>query len=79
MEEQVYNRERKRLEVFFDRDMKSLIDLHSYGHDIEASWLLDRGCELLEGECNSGRTASLTRELAEEVYRKAYTGPFPFK
>lgn len=71
MEEQVYNRERKRLEVFFDRDMKSLIDLHSYGHDIEASWLLDRGCELLKGEA---RTASMTRELAEEVYRKAYTG-----
>ena len=25
--------------------MNSIIDLHSYGHDIETTWLMDRGCE----------------------------------
>ena len=29
--------------VFFDHDYNSLIDLYSYGHDIETSWLIDWG------------------------------------
>ena len=37
-----------RLETFFDSEMKSLADIHSYGHDIEATWLLDRAAKVLE-------------------------------
>ena len=33
-ESHVFHSEKKRLEVFFDNDWKSLLDLHSYGHDI---------------------------------------------
>jgi cellobiose epimerase len=39
--EKVYNRDTKFLGVFFDKDWKSIIDLKSFGHDIEASWLID--------------------------------------
>ena len=46
----VYNEERGICEVFFDKDYNSLIDLESYGHDIEASWLIYRACEVLEDE-----------------------------
>ena len=49
----VYNPELHRQEVFFDKNMKSILDLHSYGHDIETAWLIDRGVEVLE----DGRTA----------------------
>ena len=41
--EKVYNPELHRQEVFFDTEMNSLIDLHSYGHDIEAAWLKEPG------------------------------------
>lgn len=46
--EKIYNPRRRRQEVFFDRDYHSLIDLNSYGHDIESSWLMDWCCALLE-------------------------------
>ena len=39
----VYNPDKKHQEVFFDKDWNTLIDLYSYGHDIETSWLIDRG------------------------------------
>ena len=47
MEKKVYNPAKRRQEVFFDNDMNSLIDLHSYGHDIEAAWLMDRCLDVL--------------------------------
>ena len=33
--DKVYNPAQKRQEVFFDREWNTLIDLYSYGHDIE--------------------------------------------
>ena len=47
VEKKVYNPAKRRQEVFFDNDMNSLIDLHSYGHDIEAAWLMDRCLDVL--------------------------------
>jgi len=38
--ETVYNPEKRRMEVFFDRDFVPLLDMQSYGHDIEGSWLI---------------------------------------
>lgn len=71
--DKVYNPEKRRQEVFFDRDMNSLIDLHSYGHDIEAAWLIDRGLEILDEEEITNKISVMTREMTECVYEKAYT------
>ena len=46
--EKVFNKDFVRLETFFDSKMNSLADIHSYGHDIEATWLLDRAGKVLE-------------------------------
>lgn len=70
--DRVYSPEKRRQEVFFDREMNSILDLHSYGHDIEASWLLDWGCGLLGDRELSERVGKLTSELAGEVYKRAY-------
>lgn len=48
--DKIYNDERKICDVFFDLDYNSIIDLESYGHDIEASWLIDRAIEVLDAE-----------------------------
>ena len=37
--EKVYNPKLHRQEVFFDKHYNTILNLHSYGHDIEASWL----------------------------------------
>lgn len=72
IDRKVYNRARRRQEVFFDRDWHSLIDLHSYGHDIEAAWLIDRGLEILDDPAYTDRISPLTKEMTEHVYRAAY-------
>lgn len=46
-EQKVYNKEKQICDVFFDNNYQPLIDMESYGHDIEASWLIDRCCEVL--------------------------------
>ena len=73
-QEKVYNPNLRRQEVFFDRDYHSLIDLHSYGHDIETSWLLDWGCGLLGDAELSARISALGSALAESVYDRAFRG-----
>ncbi len=70
----IYNPKKRRLEVFFDRDMNSLIDLHSYGHDIEAAWLLDRGCELLANDVYRGKISTITKNLTARILEIAYDG-----
>lgn len=39
--EKIYDKNTKFLGVFFDDDWKSILDIKSFGHDIEASWLMD--------------------------------------
>lgn len=70
--DKVYNRELKRQEVFFDRTWNSLIDLYSYGHDIETSWLMDRGLEVLGDEKYTAKIAPITAEIVENIYQRAY-------
>lgn len=69
--EKVYNKEKRRLEVFFDLDWNSLIDLNSYGHDIEASWLIDRGVEILGDLKLAAKITPVTKELAAHIHSVA--------
>lgn len=69
--EKIYNPRERRLEVFFDYHMKSLIDLNSYGHDIEASWLIDRGVEILGDPVYERKITPITKELAAHIYSVA--------
>ena len=70
--DKVYNRELGRQEVFFDRTWNSLINLYSYGHDIETSWLMDRGLEVLDDEKYTAKITPITTEIAENIYHRAF-------
>lgn len=58
--------------VFFDADYRSLIDLYSYGHDIESSWLIDWGAGLLGDAALARRIGAVNSDLAAAVYAHAY-------
>ncbi len=70
--DRVYNPSRRRLEVFFDKEWNTLIDLHSFGHDIESAWLIDRGCDVLGDPALSGEMQEITKALTACVYEEAY-------
>ena len=68
----VYNPALKRQDVFFDGNWNSLIDLISYGHDIESSWLTEWGCEMLGDVELTERISAICSALAEAVYERAF-------
>ena len=70
--DKVYNQRLGRQEVFFDRTWNTLIDLYSYGHDIEAAWLIDRGLEILNDGSYTEKMGPITRTITENIYNRAY-------
>lgn len=72
--DKVYNPKLHRQEVFFDREMNSIIDLHSYGHDIETAWLIDRGTEVLGEKHYQDKLRPIILDLTEQIYKVAFDG-----
>ncbi len=70
--DKVYNSKIGRQEVFFDRTWNTLIDLYSYGHDIETSWLIDRGLEILGDDTYTAKLSPITKTITENIYKRAY-------
>lgn len=70
--DKVYNKEAGRQEVFFDKTWHTLIDLYSYGHDIETAWLVDRGLEILDDPVYTRELSAITREITKNIYDRAY-------
>ena len=71
-EAKVFDKELGRMRVFFDLEYNSLIDLYSYGHDIETSWLLDRAAEVLGDPEYTKKIHAMSDVLAEKVKEYAY-------
>ncbi|MCL2080323.1 MAG: AGE family epimerase/isomerase [Oscillospiraceae bacterium] len=71
----LYNPELQRQDVFFDSNWENLIDLTSYGHDIESSWLVEWGAGLLDGDEDASlreTVSGICSALADGTYEKAY-------
>ncbi len=69
----IYSHKSGHLEVFFDEKLNSISDLYSYGHDIEASWLIDRAACVTGDEKLIATIGDFTQKLADEVYKHAYS------
>lgn len=72
--EKVYNPGLHRQEVFFDKEMNSILDLHSYGHDIETAWLIRRGTDVLGEKAYEDKMLPIILDLTAQVYQTAFDG-----
>jgi len=68
----IFDSENNKLLVFFDRELNVIGDIHSYGHDIEASWLIDRACDVLGDEKLRTEWAAMDLRIANNIYNIAY-------
>lgn len=46
----IYDPDKGIMKVFFDEQWRSIIDMNSYGHDIEATWLIQEALDVLGEE-----------------------------
>jgi len=66
----IVNSRTKHLQLFFDREWNPQDDSVSYGHDIEASWLLCEAAEMLENP----ELIEKIKNLADEIIEASYEG-----
>lgn len=77
--EKIYDSNEDKLFVFFNKKMKVLGDIHSYGHDIEATWLIDRACEVILEKSSPclvekelfDRISQMNRTIVKNIYNNA--------
>lgn len=73
--DKIFDKSGNKLLVFFDKQLNVIGDIHSYGHDIEATWLIDRACEVI-GDKEYARkfedmNKRIVRNIADIAYDKA--------
>lgn len=69
----MYSKDKHRLEVFFDEAYKPLLDMQSFGHDIEASWLMWDAVECMIPAAEQAPYKAMCLDLADAVYTRAMT------
>jgi len=70
--DKAYNDDLSRIECHFDEFMNPVGDMLSYGHDIEASWLVYRACEILGNEDILKNLSPKLEKVAQNVISKGF-------
>lgn len=70
--DRIYFKEDARLLVFFNKNLNVIGDIHSYGHDIEATWLMDRACEVLGDERFTEEVSAMNKKIVAHIAEIAY-------
>lgn len=71
--DRIYSEDGKYLKVFFDDNWNTTIDIKSYGHDIEASWLLDKAVDVLGDDELKIMTKNYTTQIAKNILENIYS------
>lgn len=71
-ENKIFDSENNKLLVFFDRELNVIGDIHSYGHDIEATWLIDRACDVLGDRDYIEKWKNINLRISQNIYNIAF-------
>ena len=71
--ERMYNQEKHRLDVFYDDEYHPLLDMQSYGHDIESGWLLWDAVREILPENGRAPYRAMCLDLIRSVRERAFT------
>lgn len=71
--EKIYDPDRRHLILFLDESGLSMKDVDSYGHDIEAAWLLREAIEVVGDEKLKSETGPVLAALAEAVLTEGFS------
>ena len=70
--DKIFDKQGNKLLVFFDKNMDVIGDIHSYGHDIEATWLLDRACDVMGDKDYIEKWKNINLRISNNIYNIAY-------
>ncbi|MGN0701182.1 MAG: AGE family epimerase/isomerase [Oscillospiraceae bacterium] len=70
--DKIFDKENNKLLVFFDKQLNVIGDIHSYGHDIEATWLIDRACDAVGDAEFSKKFADMNSRIVRNIANIAY-------
>ena len=68
----IFDSDNNKLLVFFDRELNVIGDIHSYGHDIEATWLFDRACQTIADKMLETDWRFINLRISENIYNIAF-------
>jgi mannobiose 2-epimerase len=68
----IFDEEHNKLFVNFDKNYNVLGDLHSYGHDIEMSWIIDKATRQLRDPKLIEKWDVVTLKLADNILKVAF-------
>ena len=70
--DKIYDKKNHKLFVFFDKDLNEIGDVHSYGHDIEATWLTDRALDVIGDEEYAKKFREMDKDIVANIAKVAY-------
>ncbi len=69
----VYDLKNDKQHVFFDKNYNSVANVHSYGHDIESAWLIDRALSYLsDNDINKNKFNEFNTKMVDKVLEEAF-------
>ena len=70
--DKIYDKKNHKLFVFFDKDLNGIGNVHSYGHDIEATWLTDRALDVIGDEEYAKKFREMDKDIVANIAKVAY-------
>lgn len=70
--DKIFDKQGNKLLVFFDKNLDVIGDIHSYGHDIEATWLIDRAADAIGDKALSEKLADMNSRIVRNIYNIAF-------